>query len=159
MKSATKKTLFVSIFGPRNSGKTTLMRLFRKFLEPYNFDVQTSWEIDSPPETTGLPDFKLKAIAEKTKIVLVETQQKKLTRQNESPDDYEVKVQHVLGIGYIVSVTVAGVTLEHNFGDRTPLLKERARSTAARLANELGVEVVDTIPTEYDRVQAPMIEY
>lgn len=159
MKAATKKTLFVSFFGPPNSGKTTLLQLFQKFLEPYKFEVQTSWDVGGPPQSTGLPDFKLKAIADKIKIVLMETQQKKSTRQSDSPDDYQVKVEHVSGIGYIVSVTVAGVTLQHNFGERHPVLKERARATAARLANDLGVEVIDTIPHEYERVQAPTVDY
>ncbi len=148
-----KKTIFVSIFGPPNSGKTTIIQLLKRLLESSKVETQISWNTSEPP-TKDPPDYKLKSVADKIKVVITETQEKRIpVHRHESPDDYQVRVYYISGVGYGVSVTMQGVTLKHDFGEKFPVLKERARSIAARLANELGVNVIDEISNEPDYVQ------
>lgn len=148
----TKKIpLYVSVFGPPGSGKTTAMQLFGKILKTCGIEVQTSWGLDGPPKSEDPPNLKIRSVAERVKVILVETQKRKYDKdRHESPDDFQVRVQHIPGIGYSVSVSVLGIVLRHDFGDKFPVLKERARATAVRLANELGVEVIDELPTDLD---------
>lgn len=151
-----KRTLYVSIFGPPMTGKTTITQLFKKLLDTLGVETQISWGLDGPPRTEP-QELKMKAIAEKIKVVMTETQQRKVpSDRHESPDDYQVRVYHT-GVGYGVSLSVQGTILRHNFELKKDIeqlvTKERARSVAARLANELGVDVIDEIPNEYDYVQ------
>lgn len=148
----TKRTLYVSIFGPPMTGKTTITQLVKKLLDTIGVETQVSWGLEGPPRTDPA-DFKLKALAEKIKVIITETQQRRVSSdRHESSEDYQVRVYHLTGIGYGVSVSVQGTILRHDFGD-LPILKERARAVAARLANEIGVDVIDEIPNEYDYVQ------
>lgn len=144
-----KKTLYVSIFGPPNIGRSSVTQLLEQSLKSNGIETQVSWEIDGPPTNESKIIDKLKAITSKTKVVITETQTKRIpTHRHESIDDYQVRVYYVVGYGYGVSLTIQGITLKHDFGEKFPVLKERARSVAARLANELGVDVIDEIPTK-----------
>lgn len=145
-----KKTLFVSVFGPPNSGKTSVTQLIEQLLKSNGVETQVSWGIDGPPSNMSKAIDRLKGIAaNKTKVVITETQTRRIpTHRHESPDDYQVRVYYVVGVGYGVSLTIQGTTLKHDFGEKFPVLKERARSVAARIANELGVDVIDEIPTQ-----------
>lgn len=150
-----KRTLYISVFGQPRTGKTTVVFLFKRLLDSLGIETHVSWGLDGPPREEP-QELKFKAIAEKIKVVVTETQQRKgLSERHESPDDYLVRVYHT-GLNYGVSVSVQGTVLTHNFIDRRDearSTKERARSVAVRLAHELGVEVIDEIPNEYDYVQ------
>jgi hypothetical protein len=145
-----KIPLYVSVFGIPGSGKTTAMQLFQKILEACGIEVRASWGPEGSPKTEP-SKHKLKAVAEKTIVYLIETQKRKYDKdRHESPDDFQVKVQYTPGIGYSVALSVLGTVLRHDFGDKFPILKERARATAARLANELGVDVIDEVSNDVD---------
>lgn len=149
-----KKTIvYISVFGPANSGKTTLMHLIHKAFKTCGIEMQVAWDSEGP-SIIDHTNLKLRDVIEKTKVVLVESLQRKIKgSRHESSEDFQVFVRHTLGknLGfYRVALSMHGVTLKHDFSDQIPTSKERARSIAARLANELGVEVIDELSNDID---------
>ncbi len=153
-----KKNLYITIVGQSMTGKSRLMKLFRESMKQYDIEVQPIWSQDGEPgQPSTLDDHDkrcLTAIAKKTKVVMTEHQANRRSggTEVEHLNDLAVYVVHDVRQGYGVRFMVMGQPLEKWFGE-FPASKERARSIAARLSAELDLDVIDTIPREYDWVQ------
>lgn len=145
-----KTRVFVTFMGRPMTGKTGLMKLFIEALKANNFEVETHWGIDGEPQTS--PEFdqkRLRALANKSKVIVNEIQARRLKSQDDDPTEVLIEVLHSPEKGYGVRLTICGFPLESWFGDFS-VSKERARTVAARLSAEFDLEYQDKIPREYD---------
>ncbi len=146
-----KRMVHVSVFGPTNSGVTTITDVIKKAVEKIGIETKVAWdEYDGPPKNS-ITDFKIRAILDKTVVVLTESRQRKIERdRHESPNDYLIRVDRTENGKYRIIMSVLGIDLVHEFTGKEDYVKEKARAIAARLANELDADIIDSIPREYD---------
>lgn len=147
-----KRDVHVAVYGLVGAGKSTIVGIFMDALKDRGIEVTTTSLDDSPP-----PKARLNQIAiENTRVVLTEV---RLRRQvtskfptTEERPPFAVQVHNTEEGGALLKLDVCGVVLEHRWPAHS-LAVEKARMIAARLANELAVDVQDFIPTVIDRVQ------
>ncbi len=146
-----KRMIHVSVFGPTNSGVTTITDIIKKSIEKIGIETKVAWDDHDGPPKSQVQDFKTRAVIDKTVVVLTESRQRKIERdRHESPGDYVIRVRQTENGKYQIIMSVLGIDLVHEFRDSEDYVKERARAIAARLANELDADVIDSIPREYD---------
>lgn len=144
-----KRMIHVSVFGPSNSGVTTITDTIKRAIEKIGVEIKVAW--DEGPPKTSITDFKTKAVMDKTVVVLTESRQRKMERdRHESPTDYVIRVGRTEVGKYRIVMSILGVDFIHEFSDSEDYVKEKARAIAARLANELDADVIDSMPKEYD---------
>lgn len=149
----TKRQVSVLVIGETKTGSTTIMKSIVDHLTSQGADVSPHWdEKDGPP-----PPIPMAMLAERVKRlksqVVISEHRPVFTDRHESLQDFQVKTYHREGVGYFCSIVVLGVPLFANFGD-LPISKEKAKTLAARLAAELGVDVQDEIPRDYEVSQS-----
>jgi Cdc6-like AAA superfamily ATPase len=149
-----RPVLNISVAGRPKTGKTTVMRSIVKHLNANNFDVTSVWDPDDGAPRwaeDGLPGRLLK-LSRNTRVTVTEIPSGLGTRGGEASDEFQVKVSYTQGVGYRVSVMILNEMLVKDYPD-LPASKERSRALAARMAQELGVDVLEEVPQEYERTQ------
>lgn len=143
-----KSNLYVSVVGKSGAGKSAVTSAIKRLLASHDFEVTTIWGPDGPINEI-VADDRLKTLAKKTAIVLSELQ---VGRAHADDSCYEATVVYTAGIGYEAIVRVNGIPLRANFGDFTHS-REKALALASRIAADLGIDMQDKTPRDYQVTQ------
>ena len=149
-----KPSIYITVMGRTLSGKTTIMRHLVDNLREHGINVEPNWGIDGEPRPipSDIKKKKLEALAGKSKVSISEHQinRRGSSEEDATPISVEIVRDTTKGIG--VRLRIAGHSLESWYGD-LPMSKPKAQAAAARIATELDVEVLDTIPHDHEWVQ------
>ncbi len=144
-----KNNVYVTVVGKPSSGKTTIMSAVVRALQTSGIETQAIWGREGSLYDAVYLD-RLKSAAKNTKVVVAELEYGKYVEES---DNYDISVEHKVGVGFILTLNIGGIPLKANFGE-FDYSREKALAIGTRLAADLGLEVRDTTPRVYQVQQS-----